>query len=551
MEIKMANKFKYFGIMLDCSRNAVMKIETMKWYLPLLKRMGYNCMFLYTEDTYEVDGEPYFGYMRGRYSQQQLLEIDELASSIGIEVIPCMQTLAHLNATLRWGKIPVDCNDIILVDDERTYEVIDRMFASLSKSFKSRKIHVGMDEAIMLGRGRHLDIHGYEEIAPIMKRHLTRVMEIAKKYDYEVLLWSDMYIRAFNDGEYFLSEKKKVPQDVIESLPPQAIPVYWDYYHRGEEIYDYNFDAHKQLSKNTWFAGGAWTWGGFLPHNEFSVLNMGYAIRSAIKNKIKNVFMTMWGDCGAECSKLSALPALFAISEFAKGNFDMALIKKRFKRLIGIEYDDFVLIDKPNYVDGDILEWEPGAGSPANPSKYMLYSDCFNGYLDPLVQGGEREKYKELSEKLLEISKQSRKYGYIFKTASRLSSALEIKYELGVRTREIYKSGDKAAIRALAENDYAELERRIKSFAEAFWEQWSYENHPSGFDIQDFRLGGLVRRINSCKKRLLDYAAGRIERIEELEEEVLPYTSRWENEITKRPIYVNGFEKIASANIFE
>ena len=38
----MANKFKYFGVMLDVSRNAVIKLDTFKWYLPLLKKMGYN-----------------------------------------------------------------------------------------------------------------------------------------------------------------------------------------------------------------------------------------------------------------------------------------------------------------------------------------------------------------------------------------------------------------------------------------------------------------------------------------------------------------------------
>ena len=149
----MANKFKYFGVMLDVSRNAVMTPDTFKWYFPLLKKMGYNCVFIYSEDTYFVEGEPYFGYMRGRYSEDDMKKIDEIGAANGIEVIPCVQALAHLNGTLRWGQIPVDTDDIMLTDNERTYEVIDRMFASLSKNFKSRKIHVGMDEAYMLGRG--------------------------------------------------------------------------------------------------------------------------------------------------------------------------------------------------------------------------------------------------------------------------------------------------------------------------------------------------------------------------------------------------------------
>jgi ADP-ribosylglycohydrolase len=75
--------------------------------------MGYNTLMLYTEDTFEIEDEPYFGYMRGRYTKEELSEIDAFAASLGIEVIPCMQTLAHLPAALRWGKIPVDYDDIM------------------------------------------------------------------------------------------------------------------------------------------------------------------------------------------------------------------------------------------------------------------------------------------------------------------------------------------------------------------------------------------------------------------------------------------------------
>ena len=178
-----------------------MSMDGLKRFLPLLKKMGYNCVMLYTEDTYEVDGEPYFGYMRGRYSKAEMKEIDHFAESLGMSVIPCIQTLAHLNAFFRWEKISRDCDDILLVDDDRTYELIDHMFATLSECFKSRKIHIGMDEAHMLGRGKHLDRFGYETINDIMKRHLEKVCDIAKKYHYEVMVWSDMYFRSWNNGQ--------------------------------------------------------------------------------------------------------------------------------------------------------------------------------------------------------------------------------------------------------------------------------------------------------------------------------------------------------------
>ncbi len=117
--------FQTFGVMIDMSRNAVMSVPALKKYLMLLSKMGYNCVMLYTEDTYEVEGEPYFGYMRGRYSKAELKEIDAFASKLGMEIIPCIQTLAHLNALKRWGTVPFDCDDILMTDEERTYELIE------------------------------------------------------------------------------------------------------------------------------------------------------------------------------------------------------------------------------------------------------------------------------------------------------------------------------------------------------------------------------------------------------------------------------------------
>ena len=146
------------GVMIDMSRNGVMSVPQLKEYLGYLQKMGYNCAMLYTEDTYEVEGEPFFGYMRGGYSCDELRELDAYAASLGIELIPCIQTLAHLQGFVHWKKVPVDRDDILLVGDESTYALIEKMLQSVRKCFKTDRIHIGMDEAWALGRGRYMDI---------------------------------------------------------------------------------------------------------------------------------------------------------------------------------------------------------------------------------------------------------------------------------------------------------------------------------------------------------------------------------------------------------
>lgn len=536
----MSKKINSLGVMLDMSRNAVMSLPALKRYLPIIKKMGYNTVFMYTEDTYEVDGEPYFGYMRGRYSKEEMKELDAFASSIGMEVIPCIQTLAHLNGTLRWGKIPVDCADIMLTDDERTYEVIEHMFATLSECFKTRRIHVGMDEAHMLGRGKHQDIHGPESQSSIIKRHLGRVCDIAKKYGYsDIMIWSDMYYRCWvKNHDYYIYEPTEFPADVKASLVDSVVPVYWDYYHKDERVYDVMIDSHRQLSKDVWFAGGVWCWSGFTSHNKFSFRTMGPAMRSCHKNKVKNIIMTMWGDDGAECSKFSMLPALMFVAEYAKGNEDMDSIKAKFRRIVGVDFDDFIKLDLPDELMGARSDEEI-----ANPSKYMLYSDYFNDFLDYTVLPGGSETYKKHAAELREAAKKTRKYAYLFNTAAALCEAMSVKYELGYKTRAAYEAGDKDALRALAENDYVKAEKLIRDFARTFEKQWFTDNKTCGFDVQDRRLGGIVMRTASCRRRLLDYVNGKIEKIEELEEKLLPFGKKNE------PINMNQSSRYLSTNV--
>ena len=190
------------GVMLDCSRNAVMKVSELKKFILMLKKMGYNLLQLYTEDTYEIEGEPLFGYMRGRYTQSELKEIDAFCQLHNVELMPCIQTLAHLNqltAHFAYNDI-TDLNDILLVGEEKTYDLIDKMLLTCSKCFTSRRINIGMDEANMIGLGKYLTKNGYQGSYQVLLKHLERVCEIAKKHGFTPVMWSDMFFSNFTNS---------------------------------------------------------------------------------------------------------------------------------------------------------------------------------------------------------------------------------------------------------------------------------------------------------------------------------------------------------------
>src|SRR5690606_1808415 len=107
--------------MFDLSRNGVLTLDSFRFLLQKMALMGLNTVMLYLEDTYEISGEPYFGYMRGRYTQDELREIDDYADQFGIEAFPSIQTLAHLEEFLKWEPVSFykDTKGALLVGDER------------------------------------------------------------------------------------------------------------------------------------------------------------------------------------------------------------------------------------------------------------------------------------------------------------------------------------------------------------------------------------------------------------------------------------------------
>ncbi|MBR2474207.1 MAG: beta-N-acetylhexosaminidase [Clostridia bacterium] len=508
----------YFGAMLDMSRNAVMKPDEVKAYAATLKKLGYNMIQLYTEETYEVTDEPYFGYLRGRYSQEELRDIVAYCDSIGMEVIPCIQTLAHLNSIFRWeaySKTVNDCGDILLIDEPRTYELIENMVKSIRSCFTSKRIHIGFDEAHMVGLGKYRTKHGLQNRFETVRRHLERVLEIAQKYDFQPMMWSDMLFRlARPDGGYYT--KNDISKEAITAFCPKDVDlVYWDYYHNELDMFDKMIESHQKSGNNIWFCGGAWCWSGWAPHNKWSLESMKQAMKSCHSHGITNIFMALWGDNGKECSFYSVLPSLYAIRRFYDGVEDMELIKREFAEITGEDFDAMMRLDLPNDIS-DNRKYD------ANPSKYMLYSDPFLGFLDSALVPDAPAKYAEYSKVLANDAKSSKRYGYIFDCLAKLCDVLSLKYDLGARTRNAYTAKDTDALGALVD-DYTAVISRVEAFYVSFRALWFRENKPHGFDVQDQRIGGLLLRLKSCRERITDFNDGKLDSIPELEETILDF----------------------------
>ena len=541
-------QFTMTGVMIDVSRNAVLRVETIKKILRLMAIMGLNMLMLYTEDTYQIDELPYFGYMRGRYSYQELKECDNYADTFGIEMIPCIQTLAHLQQALKWNYASEirDTGDILLVGAEETYQFIDKMIKAATAPFKSKRIHIGMDEAHALGRGRYLERNGYQPSFDIINKHLGLVKEITAKYGLVPMIWSDMYFRLAAENQEYYQLDLDIPQDVIDHIPEEVQLVYWDYYHNDEGFYRDFIRKHQDFGKLPIFAGGIWTWAGITPNLNKTIVTTNAALKACKQEGIKEVFATMWGDNGGETNLFSALVGfqLFAEHSYSP-DLKLERVKERFEFCTGGDYDAF--IDLTNF-DAIPEIAEENIVLQSNPAKFLLWQDPLLGLFDRHIEGMELfEHYSKLEARLKDYLSTEQHWGYLFKMFLNLATVLKHKCDLGLRMKQAYDQGDQVVISNLYQVELPELYTQVEKLRVAHREQWFATYKPFGWEIIDLRYGGLLARIKTTRARLENYLTGELAQIEELEAERLYFDGPERPADIKLGNY-NQYNRIVSAS---
>lgn len=548
-EIREQAQFDTIGFMLDCSRNAVPKVDSVKELLRYMALMGMNTFMLYTEDTYTVEDEPYFGYMRGRYTPEELQECDAYAAELGIEMIPCIQTLGHLESFLKWEASAAvrDTHDVLLVGQDPTYQLIDRMIGSVSRTFRSRRIHIGMDEAHGLGRGRGLDLYGNRNRFELMNEHLSKVEEITTSYGLQPLIWSDMYFRIGSAAHDYYDLDSVIDEAHANRIPQGTQLVYWDYYHYEQQFYETMIRKHRALGSVPVFAGGIWTWLGMSTHYTRTLQCTHAALQACKQENVREVFATAWGDNGAENNLWSILPSLQLYAEHAYAKVvDEQRLQRRTLFYTGIPYDHYMNIERMDHIPGVKTEH----GDFSNPSKYLLWQDVLLGLFDKHIENTEvANHYGRLAKLYREQEASQDTANRLFGVLACLADVLEIKADLGIRLRNAYADGNHALLEHIATNELPELLVRVEVLRTSHRGQWMSTNKPHGWEVLDIRYGGLSARLKSAQERLADYLAGTVERIEELEEIRLYFDARSMQDGAETDYFVS-YHLMASANKF-
>jgi hypothetical protein len=508
--------FTTFGIMLDCSRNAVMKVDHVKGWLRKLALLGYDMAMLYTEDTYELPGEPYFGYQRGAYTPEEIQEIDQYAARLGIELISCIQTLGHLAQILKWTAYAdvKDTNEVLLVDEEKTYALIEKMIKHTVDNFKSKRIHIGMDETHDLGRGRFMDQFGYERGFDIFNRHLARVNDLCKKYNLKPMIWSDMYFRMGSKNMDYYDKDCAIPDDVKSEIPQNVELVYWDYYHENEEFYLDWIQRHRDLGFEPIMGAGIWTWAVLWYGREITEKTAGPCIRASLKAGLKEMIVTMWGDDGAYCEFDSAMAGLAWIAELSyAGNVDSDKLNARFAAVCHADYNESLIPDGlytvPGYGIGVELLWDdPLLGTFWHNTKLLSASAWTDA----------KNRYAEIIKKLEACKTTSTDAGDL-QYALALTRFLARKVDMRMNLDAAYAQRDQAGLKSLT-TEIPRVVDAIDALDAAFRTQWHRKHKPQGLEVIQIRLAGQRRRLQELAQRIDELLTGKIDRIDELENSI-------------------------------
>lgn len=535
-------RFETAGLMLDMSRNAALTVAGLEDMLAGSARVGLNSALLYMEDVYAVPEYPYWGYQRGRLTQDELRAVDDFGDALGIEVIPCIQTLAHLLNPMKWPFMNDirDTPGILLVDEPKTYAFLRTIIQAASAPFRTKKIHIGMDEAHELGRGVYQDRHGLVDRTEIMLKHVKQVTAITAELGLHPIMWSDMWFEAAGYG--YDNPQTRFPEALKAAIPDVEL-MYWDYYHDDETLYEQLIAKHQELGRPVSLATGVWTWNGIAPNYGKTMATMDAGMVAAKVMGLKTVYATMWGDDGGETPFTAAA---LGIQNFAEQVYHQVvrpgILATAFARYQGKKAADYLVLDQFD----QLPELTPHNPAATNPSKIVLYEDL----LSPVFAANTAHvdllgHYQQLAAQLqkIVIKGQPDQAGQdIFVFYSFLATALVRKLQSIAAIRQAYDAKDRAAM-GVAVAGLNELRTALTALRDAHRTCWFALYSPFGWEVLDIRYGGLLSRVDSVQWRLQQWIKGSIDELAELAEPQLPV-----GDVTAASIGHGLYNEIASVS---
>ena len=283
------------GYMLDISRCKVPTMETVREMVRSLAALRYNSLQLYMEHTFAFDAHERVWATYSPFTSEEIMELDCFCREHFVELIPNLNSFGHMSRWLRHPEYKklAECDPPyiypytgvpmqgVLKPGKESLEFMDSLYREFLPNFTSRKLNIGCDETVELGKGKSAEICEKKGVTQVYLDFLTELTKKAESYGFSVEFWGDIILKK---------------PEFISRLPKGITALSWGY------EYNHPFkeqSAHfKQAGVDYLVCPGTSSWSTFLGRTR----NMIECIRNAVyygsKNGARGLLMTDWGDGG-------------------------------------------------------------------------------------------------------------------------------------------------------------------------------------------------------------------------------------------------------------
>ena len=538
--------FKDNGIFLDVSRNAALNIISLKYFIRQSAIMGLNTISLYLEDMYEIEGRPYFGYMRGRYTKKEIRNLCAYGEKLGVELLPVIETISHLSKFLGYNSSePFRCTaGTLLVGEQATYDLIEDMIKSIKDCFYTDKVFIGGDEAFDANQGAYGDRNSDRPLEDVFFEHMNKAYEIATKYGLKPYMYNDMYFYFRHKGPrplsyYYCSDDVYFEDELKKKLPEGMGKVFWNYQEEDEDKMARMMSLSKELGGDTKWFGAVRMWQSLCMQYTPTIKNAIVGTNACKRSGIDRVSLCTYEDSGL-IPHFLALPAMLVYAQLDYGDkYDEEDIDRKVKFLYGVNYIDFLEMERADYVHEN-KDYELA-------TKFLLYNDPLIGLLDKEIDGlNLRKYYHNLLCDYEDRGNGTEPINLSFAHFKGMLKILELKADFGVRLKAAYDKKDKETLYKLA-NDALIIKERYDQFMSIEREMFTKYYRGCGFEKFEIRSATLRARFETMRYRILAYLNGELDSIDELEQAKLRYDHcRFECPNDKNIFFGTSFAEILS-----
>ncbi len=272
------------GIMLDVSRGKVPDLHTLEALVDLCARLRLNVLMLYVEHTFAFRAHPEIGRNASPLDAETIRALDAFAADRGVELIPCLQSLGHMEHILsleRYAKLAESDRRWSLTPSRpETYRLLGELYDEFLPLFHSKRFNANCDEPFDLGRGQSAERAPEKSPGRLFAEHVAQLERLARRHDKQLMVWADFALKH---------------PDQLDAIGRDVAMLDWWY------EAEFDFDRIERLRRQgfeVWVCPGTSSWNCLFPRVETSCRNVASWAAAGRRHDARGLLNTDWGDFG-------------------------------------------------------------------------------------------------------------------------------------------------------------------------------------------------------------------------------------------------------------